>query len=313
MSTVRVAAIQLESVLGDVDRNLAMCEALADEAGAAGAEWIVLPEFFSTGMGFGPALEDAALRPDGPATELLISLARRHGARVGGSFLCRDSDGEVRNAFVLATPEGVVGRHDKDIPTMWENAWYVGGDDDGVIAVDGLRVGAALCLELGRTATVSRLRGVDLVLAGSFTWRFPRYWPRVLGRDRLDRRLSDEWPQWASPFARLVGAPVAEATHCGEAAFRDPLAPLTYRCGIGNGAKIVASDGTVLARRDRLEGPGVVLAEVTVGSVEPLEQLPERHYIDPPGIFWDRPFHLYGALGRRHYRSRRKAGADSAG
>src|SRR5215211_4386242 len=101
---MRVAAIQLESVVGDVEANLAACQRLADAAAREGAEWIVLPEFFTTGMGFLPELTQHSLPPDGPATALLSALAKRHGAVVGGSFLCRDADGEVRNAFLLVTP-----------------------------------------------------------------------------------------------------------------------------------------------------------------------------------------------------------------
>lgn len=116
---MRVAAIQLEAVVGDVAENLRRCEALADEAGAAGAEWIVLPEFFSTGMGFVDAMAEAALPRDGAALALLQRLARRHSATVGGSFVCRDQDGQNRNAWFLVAPDGrVLGRHDKDLPTM---------------------------------------------------------------------------------------------------------------------------------------------------------------------------------------------------
>ncbi len=49
---MKIAAVQLEPVVGDVAENLRRCRALGDEAGASGAEWIVLPEFFATGMGF---------------------------------------------------------------------------------------------------------------------------------------------------------------------------------------------------------------------------------------------------------------------
>ena len=72
----------------------------------------MLPEFFTTGIGFVEELADAALAPDGEATELLRALARRHGAIVGGSFLCRDADGEVRNAFFARD----AGRRDRRAP-----------------------------------------------------------------------------------------------------------------------------------------------------------------------------------------------------
>ena len=61
-----VAAIQLEAAIGDVDANLAACQRLADTAAREGAEWIILPEFFSTGMGFFPELSQHSLPPDGP-------------------------------------------------------------------------------------------------------------------------------------------------------------------------------------------------------------------------------------------------------
>jgi len=98
---------------------------------------------------------------------MLRRVSRDEGVLIGGSFLCRDLDGEVRNAFCPAGPSGLVGRHDKDLPTMWENALYAGGDDDGVIHTDGITIGAAVCWEYMRSATARRLRGrVDLASAG---------------------------------------------------------------------------------------------------------------------------------------------------
>ncbi|HEY3189242.1 MAG TPA: nitrilase-related carbon-nitrogen hydrolase, partial [Solirubrobacteraceae bacterium] len=98
---------------------------------------MALPEFFTTGVAFEPALADAALSFEGPATEMLARAAAETRSYVGGSFLCRDDDGEVRNAYVLAAPDGrLLGRHD--------NCFYVGGHDDGVIEAGELTVGAAV-------------------------------------------------------------------------------------------------------------------------------------------------------------------------
>jgi predicted amidohydrolase len=72
---MRAAAIQLEAVPADVDANLAATERLVGQAAAAGATVIAMPEFFTTGIGFLPELADAALPPEGKATELLLSLA----------------------------------------------------------------------------------------------------------------------------------------------------------------------------------------------------------------------------------------------
>src|SRR5699024_12645861 len=91
---------------------------MVNEAGKKGAKWIILPEFFTTGMAFNPRIVEAIQPPNGKALHLLLQLAKRYQAYVGGSFIVRDEDGEVRNAFFLASPRGVVGRNEKEIPTM---------------------------------------------------------------------------------------------------------------------------------------------------------------------------------------------------
>lgn len=251
--------------------NLRRCRALGDEAGAAGAEWIILPEFFTTGMGFLPAIADAALPPDGAGTELLRELAARHGAVVGGSFICRDEDGHNRNAWFLLAPDGrVLGRHDKDIPTMWENCFYVGGDDDGMIDVDGMAAGAAVCWEFMRTETVRRLRGrVDLIVGGSAWWSIPP-WPPAVLTGHLEAANARAAASIVPAMARAVGAPVAHAAHCGSVRCGLPLIPgATYRGHYQGGACIVDDHGAVLAGLGNDDGPGFVIADVHPGRTTP--------------------------------------------
>ncbi len=256
----RVAAVQIEADLGNVDHNLEVCERQADRAAAEGAEWIALPEFFSTGVAFRTELSQDAASLDGAPKQLLSDLARRHGVHVGGSALVRDDDGHVRNAFLLAGPDGeMIGRHDKDLPTMWESALYVGGTDPGRIETDSLTVGVALCWELLRTQTVARLADqVDLVLGGSGWWSIPE-WPLMAGAEVRNARRATTAP---AVFARHVGAPVAHAAHAGELSCRFPATPLTYRGYCEGGAQICDATGQVLAFRGREEGNGMVVAEV---------------------------------------------------
>ena len=124
---VLAAAVQLDARIAEVEHNLRRCEQLADEAGAAGARVIALPEFFTTGIAFDPALSRAALPPDGAATTLLQRLARRHGALVGGSFLCRDADGHVRNCLFAREESDLRaalrgGATDEEIARRWQAA-----------------------------------------------------------------------------------------------------------------------------------------------------------------------------------------------
>ncbi|TQK31836.1 carbon-nitrogen hydrolase family protein [Arthrobacter sp. SLBN-53] len=298
---VLAAAVQLDAKLGDVSANLVACHRLADEAGDAGAKIIALPEFFTTGIGFLRELVDAALPVDGPAADLLCDVARRHGAMVGGSFLCRDVDGHIRNAYLLADPTGIVGRHDKDLPTMWENAIYTGGDDDGVLTCGELSVGAAVCWELMRTRTVRRMRGrVDLAMTGSGWWSIPPWPPRRLF-DRLEKANAATARRAATDFARYIGAPVVHAAHVGELECPMPWLPVRYRGHFEGNALITDATGTVVAQRSRADGEGVVLADITLGRATPVDVAPHRFWLHRRGVLPAAVWHYQRLHGRRWY------------
>jgi predicted amidohydrolase len=301
---MRVAAVQLEVALGDVERNLGECERLARAAAGEGAELVALPEFFTTGAAFLPELADAALLPDGAATAMLTRVAREAGIWLGGSFLCRDADGEVRNAFVLAGPDGeLAGRHDKDLPTMWENAFYVGGHDDGVLDAGDVTIGAAVCWEFMRTATARRLAGrVDVVVGGSNWWSIPAWPPRALTA-RMEARNARTALRAPATFGRYVGAPVVHAAICGLFSCPMPELPaVRYEGRFQGGALVAAADGTVLAARLGDEGSGVVVADVELGRVTPLERIPARYWLHRRGVVPTVAWHTQRLHGRRWYR-----------
>ena len=278
---MRVAAVQLEVALGDVDANLAECERLTRAAARDGAELVGLPEFFSTGAAFHPAVVDGIRPADGEPARMLRRVARQEGIFLGGSFLARDPDGDVRNAYLLVGPDGEVrGRHDKDLPTMWENALYVGGSDDGVIDAGPFTAGVSVCWEFMRTRTVRRLQGkVDLVVGGSNWWSIPRWGLPPLA-DRWQRENAAVAVRAPSTFGRLVGAPVVHAAIAGRFSCPMPDLPgVTYRGHFQGGALIADPDGGVLALRRGEEGSGYAIADVEAGRVPPREPVPGRYWL----------------------------------
>jgi predicted amidohydrolase len=317
---MRVAAVQLEVALGDIERNLAESERLSREAARQGAELVALPEFFPSGVAFLPELADAALAPDGLATAMLRRVAGEERIWLGGSFLCRDLDGEVRNAFLLAGPDGeLLGRHDKDLPTMWENSFYVGGSDDGIIEAGSFTAGAAVCWEFMRSATARRLAGrVDVVIGGSNWWSVPSWPPRRLTR-WMEERNARTALRAPATFGRLVGAPVVHAAISGAFRCRTPELPrVPYPGRFEGGALIAAADGTVLALRRQGRGSGLALADLEIGRVPPAEQTPRRYWLHSrgplPAIAWNTQ-RLHGRRWyRRHVRSApRPASAELVG
>jgi len=125
-TNIKAAAIQLDTRIGDTWHNLNACQQMAEQAVAAGATWIALPEFFNTGVNFDPKsnLVDKIESQNGPSAQFLQNFSAKHNVVIGGSFMCRlyNPDGSkagVRNRYLCFKDGELVGQHDKDLPTMW--------------------------------------------------------------------------------------------------------------------------------------------------------------------------------------------------
>lgn len=279
----KVAAIQLQPKIGDVQANLAACENMADEAARKGATWIILPEFFATGMAFDSKIIDGIQPENGLALALLFKLAKRHQITVGGSFMLRgdnsSAQNSVKNTFFLVSPQGVVGRHDKDLPTMWENCYYTGGTDDGIIETGEQTAGVSLCWEFMRSQTARRLREkVDVVVGGSCWWSVPSWLPKTV-TNRWEENNARNAYESVRQFATYVGAPVIHAAHVGSIECPMPGMPLTYKGYFEAGSMIVDAQGKVLAIRDKEAGQGIVMAEIDIGRTQPTQEIPDDYWL----------------------------------
>lgn len=302
----KVAAVQLGTRIADSDANIASCERLALQAIHDGARWIALPEFFTSGVCWNPKLVDAIQTADGSAAGFLRDFSAKHQVVLGGSFLCRVPTGGVRNRYLCFSNGEKVGQHDKDLPTMWENYFYEGGDpaDIGVLGiVDGIRVGAAVCWEFMRTMTAQRLRNqVDVIIGGSCWWSMPTgYIPGWL-RERWEAVNSGNAIGCVRDTARLIGVPVIHAAHSGSIHCPLPGLPMTYDGYFEGGAAIVDAAGEVLAHRTAAEGEGVVSAEIVLGGQPSQEPIPERYWLRDRGFLSACAWHHQRWLGRRWYR-----------
>jgi predicted amidohydrolase len=329
-----VAAVQYAPVLGDVDSNLHRAESLVREAAAQGAKWVVLPEFFTSGLAMHPVMF-AAWRPiDGEPTSFLVRIAKELRIHLGGSFLA-SSGGDVFNTFVLAAPNGMTLTHDKDFPsTVYESSFCAGGEDrayvekirkdgfktsdtlirsriennvDGVLRTSDHAVGVALCWELVRYRTTRRLRGnIDLLLgASAWWWSTPEFeWPGNTNNDSAQGRkkqlnLIQEAPRRQ---ARMLGVPVVHSNFVGinpSLLSHDFGQPATGRY-LGQ-SQIVDGNGRPLKLLGEKE-EGIVIAEVELGRVPPQEQVPSDEFWMPEvdasvRLEWSST----GAMGRDYY------------
>jgi predicted amidohydrolase len=277
----KVAAIQIEGRVADVRYNIAQAGELLEKALRKGAQIVALPEFFTTPIILDERLFACSVAESNPALDMLQNLAKQHGAMIGGSYLAMRG-GDVFNTYVLVDRDGTVHLHDKDLPTMVENAYYVGGQDDGLTKTSLGAVGLAVCWETIRTATVQRLRGkVGLLMTGSHWWSEPGWrFPRPL-MDYIHRQNLDMMAAAPSRLSRMIGAPVLHAAHVGTLKGKIALTPnisVGTRTKLMGETQIVDSTGNVLARLGIDDGPGIVMADVELGAVP--------HSAEPAQDFW---------------------------
>ena len=164
---MRVAVAQTEPKLGEKKRNLEVCLGRLEEAAAAGAQLLVLPECAIPGYMFdsGDEAMPYAEEIPGPTTEALAEACRRLDVYAVCGLLERDGD-IIHNAAVLVGPEGLIGSYRKThLPFLGVDRFVVPGEELPVFETPLGRIGLEICYDL-RFPEVTRtlaLKGADIV------------------------------------------------------------------------------------------------------------------------------------------------------
>jgi len=174
-TTIRVAAVQMEPMLGQVGRNLRRIIAGLEHAANEGAKLTVFPECALSGYGF-ESREDGyahAVEVEGPEVAAIAEVAGATGC--GCVFGLLEKDGrKLYNACAVVGPRGVVGTYRKiHLPYLGIDAHVDPGDRPlAVHEVNGLRLGVQICYD-GSFPEASRV----LALLGADLIALPTNWP----------------------------------------------------------------------------------------------------------------------------------------
>jgi N-carbamoylputrescine amidase len=165
-----LAAVQMSSEPGLIDKNLEAIENALLGLPVTSSRLVVFPEMAAHGYFFDQRDRLWALSepiPDGPTIKKLVELAERYTAYLIVGMAEREGD-ELYNSAVLVGPEGYVTKYRKLHLWSEEKLLYTPGNLGMVVAELPIgRVGLLICYDLWfpEQARILRLLGADVIAA----------------------------------------------------------------------------------------------------------------------------------------------------
>ncbi|MBA8879428.1 carbon-nitrogen hydrolase family protein [Phyllobacterium myrsinacearum] len=164
---MRMAALQMQAICGDVDANLARIEQAAKDAAEAGADLLVAPELALTGYGAGEAIIALAEPANGSQISRLRDISRANAIAIVAGFAERHGD-HVHNsaAFVCGDAQPAVYRK-SHLYGDYERALFTAAKPAScLVQLAGLKLGILICYDVEFPENVRRLAlaGAQIIL-----------------------------------------------------------------------------------------------------------------------------------------------------
>ena len=152
---VRLLAVQMESVIGELDLNIDTVKNLliANLKKYEGADFVFLPEVWTVGWHTPAFLQTAETIEDSKAIKMLKKIAVKYNTNIiGGSFIRKDGDKFYNSCPVINRFGEVIAIYDKN------HLFSYYGDDEGniitkgsnpvMIELDGVKIGLTICFDI---------------------------------------------------------------------------------------------------------------------------------------------------------------------
>ena len=274
---LRVAAVQVQSSLGQTQVNLNHFTPLVEQAASQGVQLIILPELAASGYSMSKLIWDAAETRQGATIRWLEDISARLEVYVGIGFI--EADGEdFYNTYALAAPNGKIAGFVRK--TMAETYCFRCSNGSHVIDTPLGKIGLGICADNHFVPMVRLMQeqGVDLML-------MPHALPGAFKTGGLvnpqDIEQSRKKARGMAPlYAQFLGVPAIFANAVGP---RGPekwagivggmMTPEAFR--ILGLSTIVDGDGMIKGELDETEG--VLVADVNLDPARKVCIKPESY------------------------------------
>ena len=165
MDDLRIAAVVMRSVLGEIQDNLKRMKAWVGEAASGGAGLVCFPELNLTGYSVREIIRSVAEPIPGPSSQAVVQMARECGMLILAGLVERDIEGRIFASHLVASPEGLQGIYRKCHLSPFEQPLYSPGNALPVFCFKGTFFGIELCYDthFPELSTLLALKGADIL------------------------------------------------------------------------------------------------------------------------------------------------------
>ena len=165
MDDLRIAAVVMRSILGEIQDNLKRMKAWVDEAASAGADLVCFPELNLTGYGVRDIVHSVAEPVPGPLSRSVVEMAQESKIIILAGLVEKDGEGRIFASHLVASPEGLLGVYRKSHLSPFEQPLYSAGEAASVFSIKEATFGIELCYDthFPELSTLLALKGADIL------------------------------------------------------------------------------------------------------------------------------------------------------
>ena len=170
---VKLLAIQMESVIGDLEKNILKTNNLLKKTlSGKKADFVFLPEVWTTGWECSVFEDCAEDINSSKAIQMLKSAALKYKTNIiGGSVILKDENGNYTNTCPVINRKGeLVCTYNKNHLFSYygcdEGKYITAGEKPVMVSLDGIKIGLSICYDIRfpELYRAYRIAGADLMV-----------------------------------------------------------------------------------------------------------------------------------------------------
>jgi len=266
---IRIAAVQLQSNLGDIEGNLKRATPLIEQAARQGAQIVALPELAASGYSLSALVWQAAETREGLTFHWLREISAKLGIYVGIGFV-EVQGKDFYNSYAFGAPDGcIAGVVRKSNPEL---NIFKPCQGPHVINTPIANIGIGICADNLFIANLIRMQqySADLLLMPHAAPLPFKAGGMTKDKDIPEARLS--MADMAARIAKRIGLPTVFINPVGprgrekwDGLFGALMSPDAWR--LGGLSTIANQEGHILGQLGEMD-EGVIVAEVTLDEAQ---------------------------------------------